>query len=409
MIDSDINETLKLVHECILPKLYKTNEECAVHPEYEVRLKILDQKFHQLLRFMGAIQLKEEITVLASLKILYEELECDGPWNNLSCKEFAKKLNGTFELFYGITLKNIFSSDTFDCQKIFDACLKIIHEKISMENFKYYPSLVEVYCIILQSSKEYNLSLNPPKVLPVSLYLIDDYINSNRIKGLKGLCAVLKCLEPQTFSDGNYYDVIYRSLKNKVSEKDLEITKPLLDCLLLLLKILPQDVKSTKMDDILSVALEQLYIESNLYRKALLLNFLKNIIEMHGVSCVKRKKFKHVFCDNLDICCNDAVAEILLSDLLRCFEMWIRHCWCVWKLSTDQKLLSLLVKLLYVTTEEYWTKIAHLIITLIKLCSVEERKQISENLNTSKFCNSKFLERLELIKREIDKQIEIVY
>lgn len=75
-------------------------------------------------------------------------------------------------------------------------------------------------------------------------------------------------------------------------------------------------LQGTKIDDMLSVILEQLYIESNLYRKAMLLKSLKNIIEMHGVHCVKQKKIKQIFIDSLDICCNGAVAEILLNDVI---------------------------------------------------------------------------------------------
>lgn len=47
----------------------------------------------------------------------------------------------------------------------------------------------------------------------------------------------------QIFSEGNYYEVIYRVLRNKASEKDLEISKLLLDSIFLLLKILPENVK----------------------------------------------------------------------------------------------------------------------------------------------------------------------
>lgn len=69
-------------------------------------------------------------------------------------------------------------------------------------------------------------------------------------------------------------------------------------------------------DDSLSVILEQMYTETNLYRKKALFGFINKIIHIHGIHCVKRTMFLTVICDNLDICSNSAVKEILLSEVL---------------------------------------------------------------------------------------------
>lgn len=83
--------------------------------------------------------------------------------------------------------------------------------------------------------------------------------------------------------------------------------------------------------------------------------------------------------------------------------MWIRHCWCIWKLHTGQKIISSLFKILYIAKEEtILLQIQNLILTLINLCTIEEQKQIQTNLETvPKSVNVEFLTRINGIKANI--------
>lgn len=58
--------------------------------------------------------------------------------------------------------------------------------------------------------------------------------------------------------------------------------------------------------------LDQLSTETNLYRKAECLRFAKNIIQLLQVDCISKSEFKTIICDSLDVCTNEAVADILL-------------------------------------------------------------------------------------------------
>lgn len=158
MSDFSVDKILILVNHCMMPKLSKRKEELEEHPEYEVRLNNLDHNINLLFHSLSESKLEEEITVVASLKILYEELKFDGPWNNDRCKEYATKLNGTFEMLYGVSLDRLFSS-TFDSQAVFYACLRILHNKLNADDFKYYPSLIEAYSVIIQCSKVNSTSI----------------------------------------------------------------------------------------------------------------------------------------------------------------------------------------------------------------------------------------------------------
>lgn len=47
---------------------------------------------------------------------------------------------------------------------------------------------------MFETFQDFNLSMNASKVLPISLYLIDDYVHDYQIKGLICLCTILKNL-----------------------------------------------------------------------------------------------------------------------------------------------------------------------------------------------------------------------
>ena len=49
-----------------------------------------------------------------------------------------------------------------------------------------------------------------------------------------------------SFKTGNYYEVVYVTLKKNIYEKDIEVTKILFECFPLFLKNLPTEVKVRK-------------------------------------------------------------------------------------------------------------------------------------------------------------------
>lgn len=149
------------------------------------------------------------------------------------------------------------------------------------------------------------------------------------------------------FLEGNYYEVVYRVLKKVLSERNVDVTKLVLECLADLLRSLPLHSKVTVLgfmnlcyllcrdshlpeslviiliifqvttiDEVIGIILEQMYTETNLYRKKEFFIFLNKIIHIHGVHCVKRNLFLPVICDNLEICSNKFVGEIILLDVL---------------------------------------------------------------------------------------------
>lgn len=154
-----------------------------------------------------------------------------------------------------------------------------------------------------------------------------------------------------SFTTGNYYEVVYISLKKNIYEKDIEVTKALFECFPYFLKNLPLEVKvskhfmkltklptwkllvqikkcwfyfqKTKLDDVFSSVIDQLNTETNLYRKAVCFDFTTKIIEMHGVHCVKKGIFKDIICDNLEMCCNEGVYEILIEHVMEVHNNFI--------------------------------------------------------------------------------------
>ncbi|KPJ19015.1 hypothetical protein RR48_12526 [Papilio machaon] len=143
----------------------------------------------------------------------------------------------------------------------------------------------------------YNVTIVPSKILPTSLNLIDDYIIENKLNGLKSCLAILQCLNKDAFEKGNYYEVVYLSLKKLITEKDIEATKLVFECLLTLYHILPANSQKQKLDEIYNAVLDQLIIESNLYRKAECLNDVipdtKTVVLDLMLDMVNKNKGKH--------------------------------------------------------------------------------------------------------------------
>ncbi|CAG4991616.1 unnamed protein product [Parnassius apollo] len=289
----------------------------------------------------------------------------------------------------------------FNYQAIFDKSVESLHSKLTSSDFKKYPAQIEVYNNIVKNLKLYDVDVIPSKVLPASLLLINDYITDNKVKGLQCCISVLQCLNGRDFQEGNYYDVIYNSLKKVISEKDIEVTKLVFQCFQALYDVLPEDVKHTKVEDMYVNVLDQLYVESNLYRKAECINFTRILITMLKIHCASRSVFLTIIGDNLDLCCNETVADILLHKILQALKEWIRYCWCIWKLSAGHKILSNLFKVLYTCkNDDLVTEIQSTIIIIIRLCSDDDRKNITHELDLI-ICtmDNVFLNRISAIKK----------
>ncbi|XP_034830042.1 uncharacterized protein [Maniola hyperantus] len=406
-----ITKLLDSINRCFIPKLSKNYDEGEVttHVEFDHRNQNLDHNFELLVESLGDLILrdnKEASTVISLLYILYKELkcECECPWNNEKTKHYSKKLNSYFEVLGELPLEVVLlQKSNFDVQKIFDKCLEVLHSKLTSEDFKKYPSLIEVFCLILADLMKYRVKVKPQRVFPVLLLLIDDYIETNKIKGLSCCLAALQCMKLEDFDGGNYYEVVYRSLKRTFLEKDIKITALTHACLIQLCRIFPADIKHDKMDDMYSGILDQIITESNIYRKAECLKFTKFIIQTHKMNCVSRNSFKMIICDCLDLCTHEVVANVLLVNTLECLDQWIIHCWCIWKLSSDYKIISILLKILYTSQkDDISLKIQRLIIILICLCKDNEQKKLIANLEKANTIdnNDVFKKRVQEIKQE---------
>lgn len=75
-------------------------------------------------------------------------------------------------------------------------------------------------------------------------------------------------------------------------------------------------LQKTKLDEIFSRAVDELHVESNLYKKIDYLNFITKIIEMHGIDCVKKTIYKDVIHDAIDMCSSEGIAVLLLPHVL---------------------------------------------------------------------------------------------
>ncbi|CAB3239093.1 unnamed protein product [Arctia plantaginis] len=367
----------KLLNKCLMQKLSQEYYENEVHVEYQLRNNTLRENFEDLENTLKSTNFRDRskttLTSLCYLLLLYLELKSEGPWNTEQIQEmkYAVKLNQIFKNRHNINLEEILQSDAFDCQAIFDRCIQELHKKLTVNDFNKYPGLIEVYCSLINNIKNYKITINVVTVLPISLLLIDDFKTNNKIKGLQSCTAVLQCLTVEDFSAA------------------------LFTCFLEFLKVVPSDVKKTKLDEIFSSAVDQLLIESNIYRKIDCLNFITKIIEMHGIDCAKKTIYKDVIYDAIDMCGSVGISEILLPHVIECFQMWLRYCWCIWKLSANHKMLASLFKILYLSKNEVTQlKVQNLIVTLIKLCTKEEQIDILENLDDPLKCSNKdFLNR----------------
>ncbi|XP_041970701.1 uncharacterized protein LOC121727091, partial [Aricia agestis] len=385
-----VNNIKYLVNLCLLPKLNKDYEESDNHPEIVVRNKSLELNVDNLEKALESVDLCNENAgpIIAHLLILYLELNSTSAWNDDICNKVSKRINLIFLNYFNLSLHSILYKDgIYNSQEIFNICIEELHMKLTYDNFKKYPGQIEVYSTLIKDIKKYQITMRPSCVMPLSLLLMDDYVNINKQNGLECCLRILECLDINSFEGGNYYEVIHRTLKKLLYDKEIKITQLTHCCLLELCKLFPCDEKDKKFDDLYCVLIEQLTMESNLYRKSECLRFLKSLISMHKTNCISRSGIKVAMCDCLDICTEYSVAEILLHSTLQCLKEWIKYCWCVWKFPKDHKMMSVLLKLLYTCKNEELIKVIQdIFLTLYSLCSNIEQEQIlceiQKNLNS---------------------------
>ncbi|XP_022117953.2 uncharacterized protein LOC110995205 [Pieris rapae] len=376
---------LRNINRCLIPKLFKNYDECSDHQEFNIRNQNLAYNFKILIECLydiNCIDFKNNPAIIALLVNLFLELSCDGPWNNHVTEDISKHLNTHFEKITSIRLDSVFKrNNIFDHQEVFNKFSDELHLKLTYESFKKYPAQIEVYYLFIKNLKGYDVAVVPSKIFPITILLVEDYVDFNKNKGLKCCTHLLQYLDSNVFLTGNYYEVIYRTLKRNLSDRDDNITNLTHSNLLMLLDILPNTGKRQKLDELYKSCLDQLSIESNLYHKVALINFTCTVIEHHKINCANRSIFKDIVCQNLDICTNNAVIDVILAPLLKCLKKWIIYCWPVWKYNTDHKLLSALLKVLYTCNEDLYKEIYNIIVTLICLCTEDEQTQILNNLN----------------------------
>ncbi|VVC97702.1 unnamed protein product, partial [Leptidea sinapis] len=395
---------LDYLNKCFIHKLRKNYDETTDHQEFILRNKNLEHNFDNFVKLLYDISnddLQQCNELLSSIVILKKELTCEGSWNNEMSQEIAKKLNHVFESKTKLPIDMVLRKNKVcKSEEVFDKCLENLHMKLTSEDFKKYPAQVEVYCSLILNLKNYNASVIPSKLFPASILLIEDYLIDNKIKGLKCCLAILKLLKPEDFDGGNYYDVIYMTLKKNLNEKDIDVTKLNNSCMLALLELLPEKPKRDKLDEVYLDTLEALLIEGNLERKACCFNFTTTLIKWHKDNCANRSSFIHIICDNLGICTNDTVYSIILKPVLECLEKWIEFNWPVWRLENDYKVLRALLKVLYICKDDELNQQTYkLIVTLICLCTIDEQKLIINQLNEAQEiqCDN-FKDKIENIK-----------
>lgn len=149
----------KLLNKCSLQKLSNEYYENEFHVEYKLRNNALQENFKDLENVLKSasfkVRSKTTITSLCYLLQFYLELKSEGPWNTDQIKEinYAAKLNKIFKNKHKINLEDMLRSDAFDCQAIFDKCIQELHKKLTVNDFKKYPALIEVYCLLINNIK----------------------------------------------------------------------------------------------------------------------------------------------------------------------------------------------------------------------------------------------------------------
>lgn len=153
---NELKELLNAISSCNLQELNKNYDECEEHKEYdrEIDLKTSVLKLQELLPQFSTIKSEDLNKVLSLLLILYKELQTNGPWKPKNALGLANDIK--------TSMKSIFNADPdyllteshiYDSQNIFEECMQYLHMRLTSDNFKKYPSLIDVYYIIVKDIK----------------------------------------------------------------------------------------------------------------------------------------------------------------------------------------------------------------------------------------------------------------
>lgn len=173
------------INNCLLSRLSKLShdKDYHFHSEYQIRISKLEQYFPELLELIENVDFREQPDIcsstLYSLIILYMELQTDGRWNTeyLKAKDYPGKLNLAFKNKYDITMDEVLLQDSFyNAQEVFDKCIKELHQKLTLNHYQLYPSLIEVYCLLMKNVQVCNIYIISQKcVIKSSSYCL--YLN----------------------------------------------------------------------------------------------------------------------------------------------------------------------------------------------------------------------------------------
>lgn len=148
------------INNCLLCRLSKPYLEDEYLPEFQIRKNKLNQYFPKLMLLLENVDFREQPEIasstLYSLLILYLELKCTGPWNTEEHKleDYSEIMNRTFKAKYNIELDELLHEDDFyNAQEVFDKCIKELHQKMTIDDFRKYPGLIEVYCMLISNVK----------------------------------------------------------------------------------------------------------------------------------------------------------------------------------------------------------------------------------------------------------------
>lgn len=148
---------IQTIENCLVPKLSRDVEECETHTEFEIYKNRFPQHFNELIKLMDDADIKENLKgstrIIAYLWILYVDLQTNVLCSEVVITEYTSKLNASFQLIYGVKLDDVLKTELFDRQSIFDKSMEELHQKLTPENFKKYPSLIYVYNFIIMDIK----------------------------------------------------------------------------------------------------------------------------------------------------------------------------------------------------------------------------------------------------------------
>lgn len=151
------------INNCLLCRLSRPYLEDENLPEFLVRKNKLCQYFPKLMLLLENVDFREQPEIasstLYSLLILYLELKSAGNWNTeeIQLEDYAGIINRTFKAKYNIELDELLQEDDFfNAQEVFDKCIKELHQKMTIDDFRKYPGLIEVYCMLINNVKASN-------------------------------------------------------------------------------------------------------------------------------------------------------------------------------------------------------------------------------------------------------------